>query len=38
MNTVCCFGEALIDFHGKPSGAAPTFTAHAGGDDRIVEV
>ena len=38
MNTVCCFGEALIDFHGKPSGAAPTFTAHAGGAPANVAV
>ena len=38
MNTVCCFGEALIDFHGKPSGAAPTFTAQAGGAPANVAV
>lgn len=38
MNTVCCFGEALIDFHGKPSGAAPVFTAHAGGAPANVAV
>ncbi|MGH8125628.1 MAG: carbohydrate kinase family protein [Rhodanobacteraceae bacterium] len=38
MNTVCCFGEALIDFHGNPSGAAPTFTAHAGGAPANVSV
>lgn len=38
MNTVCCFGEALIDFHGTPSGAAPTFTAHAGGAPANVSV
>ena len=38
MNPVCCFGEALIDFHGRPSGAAPTFTAHAGGAPANVSV
>jgi fructokinase len=38
MNTVCCFGEALIDFHGKPSGAAPMFTAHPGGAPANVAV
>ncbi|WHZ20469.1 MAG: Fructokinase [Rhodanobacteraceae bacterium] len=38
MNTVCCFGEALIDFHGTPSGAAPVFTAHAGGAPANVAV
>lgn len=38
MNTVCCFGEALIDFHGKPSGAAPVFTAHPGGAPANVAV
>lgn len=38
MNTVCCFGEALIDFHGTPAGAAPTFTAHAGGAPANVAV
>lgn len=38
MNTVCCFGEALIDFHGSPSGAAPVFTAHAGGAPANVAV
>ena len=38
MNTVCCFGEALIDFHGKPSGAAPVFTAHPGGAPANVSV
>jgi fructokinase len=38
MNTVCCFGEALIDFHGKPSGAAPLFTAHPGGAPANVSV
>lgn len=31
MNTVYCFGEALIDLHGTTASAAPTFTAHAGG-------
>ncbi|HET7611812.1 MAG TPA: carbohydrate kinase [Rhodanobacteraceae bacterium] len=38
MNTVCCFGEALIDFHGTPSGAAPVFTAHPGGAPANVAV
>lgn len=38
MNTVCCFGEALIDFHGKPSGPVPVFTAHAGGAPANVSV
>ncbi|MGH8216066.1 MAG: carbohydrate kinase family protein [Rhodanobacteraceae bacterium] len=38
MNAVCCFGEALIDFHGVPSGAAPVFTAHAGGAPANVSV
>lgn len=38
MNTVCCFGEALIDFHGTPTGAAPTFTAHPGGAPANVAV
>jgi fructokinase len=38
MNTVCCFGEALIDFHGTPSGSAPVFTAHAGGAPANVSV
>lgn len=38
MNTVCCFGEALIDFHGTPTGSAPTFTAHAGGAPANVSV
>lgn len=38
MNTVCCFGEALIDFHGTPTGSAPAFTAHAGGAPANVAV
>jgi fructokinase len=38
MNTVCCFGEALIDFHGTPTGSAPVFTAHAGGAPANVAV
>jgi fructokinase len=38
MNTVCCFGEALIDFHGTPSGSAPVFTAHPGGAPANVAV
>jgi len=38
MNTVCCFGEALIDFHGTPTGTAPVFTAHAGGAPANVSV
>jgi len=38
MNTVYCFGEALIDFHGTPSGAAPVFTAHPGGAPANVAV
>ncbi|HEX7326449.1 MAG TPA: carbohydrate kinase [Rhodanobacteraceae bacterium] len=38
MNTVCCFGEALIDFHGRPVGSNPTFTAHAGGAPANVAV
>ena len=38
MNTVHCFGEALIDFHGTPAGDAPTFTAHAGGAPANVAV
>ncbi|HET7592111.1 MAG TPA: carbohydrate kinase [Rhodanobacteraceae bacterium] len=38
MNNVCCFGEALIDFHGTPSGAAPVFTAHPGGAPANVAV
>ena len=38
MNTVCCFGEALIDFHGTPSGSAPVFTAHPGGAPANVSV
>ncbi|HEX7342510.1 MAG TPA: carbohydrate kinase [Rhodanobacteraceae bacterium] len=38
MNTVCCFGEALIDFHGVTTGATPTFTAHAGGAPANVAV
>ncbi|HJP96969.1 MAG TPA: carbohydrate kinase [Rhodanobacteraceae bacterium] len=38
MNTVCCFGEALIDFHGTPAGAAPVFTAHPGGAPANVAV
>jgi fructokinase len=38
MNAVCCFGEALIDFHGTPSGAAPVFTAHPGGAPANVAV
>lgn len=38
MNRVCCFGEALIDFHGTPAGAAPSFTAHAGGAPANVAV
>ncbi len=38
MNTVYCFGEALIDFHGTPSGSAPAFTAHAGGAPANVSV
>ncbi|HET9817617.1 MAG TPA: carbohydrate kinase [Rhodanobacteraceae bacterium] len=38
MNAVCCFGEALIDFHGSTSGSAPTFTAHAGGAPANVAV
>ncbi|HEX7370110.1 MAG TPA: carbohydrate kinase [Rhodanobacteraceae bacterium] len=38
MSTVCCFGEALIDFHGVVSGSAPTFTAHAGGAPANVSV
>jgi fructokinase len=38
MNSVCCFGEALIDFHGTPSGAAPAFTAHPGGAPANVAV
>jgi fructokinase len=38
MNNIHCFGEALIDFHGTPSGAAPVFTAHAGGAPANVAV
>jgi fructokinase len=38
MNAVCCFGEALIDFHGTPSGPAPVFTAHPGGAPANVAV
>ncbi len=38
MSTVCCFGEALIDFHGTPSGSAPVFTAHPGGAPANVAV
>lgn len=38
MNTVCCFGEALIDFHGTPAGPAPVFTAHPGGAPANVAV
>jgi len=38
MNTVCCFGEALIDFHGTLSGSAPVFTAHPGGAPANVAV
>ncbi|HJR12305.1 MAG TPA: carbohydrate kinase [Rhodanobacteraceae bacterium] len=38
MNTICCFGEALIDFHGTPSGSAPVFTAHPGGAPANVAV
>ena len=38
MNTVCCFGEALIDFHGTAAGTAPIFTAHAGGAPANVAV
>jgi fructokinase len=38
MSTVYCFGEALIDFHGTPSGDAPAFTAHAGGAPANVSV
>ncbi|MGH8090455.1 MAG: carbohydrate kinase family protein [Rudaea sp.] len=38
MNIVHCFGEALIDFHGTPTGPAPTFTAHAGGAPANVAV
>jgi fructokinase len=38
MNTACCFGEALIDFHGTPSGTAPVFTAHPGGAPANVAV
>ncbi len=38
MNNIHCFGEALIDFHGTPTGAAPVFTAHAGGAPANVAV
>lgn len=38
MNTVCCFGEALIDFHGSTAGSAPVFTAHPGGAPANVAV
>lgn len=38
MTTVCCYGEALIDFHGTGAGPAPTFTAHAGGAPANVAV
>lgn len=38
MNGVCCFGEALIDFHGTTAGSAPVFTAHAGGAPANVAV
>jgi fructokinase len=38
MNAVCCFGEALFDFHGTPSGPAPVFTAHPGGAPANVAV
>ena len=38
MTAVCCFGEALIDFHGTAAGAAPVFTAHAGGAPANVAV
>jgi fructokinase len=38
MNAVNCYGEALIDFHGTPSGATPMFTAHAGGAPANVAV
>lgn len=38
MNTVYCFGEALIDFHGTPTESTPSFTAHAGGAPANVAV
>lgn len=38
MNAVCCFGEALIDFHGSTARSAPVFTAHAGGAPANVAV
>ncbi len=38
MNDVCCFGEALIDFHGSTAESAPVFTAHAGGAPANVAV
>lgn len=38
MNTVHCFGEALIDFHGASMGHTSTFTAHAGGAPANVSV
>ncbi len=38
MIEVCCYGEALIDFHGTATGAAPAFTAHPGGAPANVAV
>jgi fructokinase len=36
---VCCFGEALIDFHAEPRGdAPPAFIPHAGGAPANVAV
>lgn len=38
--TICCFGEALIDFHAEPRGgnAPPAFIPHAGGAPANVAV
>lgn len=41
MNTILCFGEALIDFHGQApadAGAPPVFVPHAGGAPANVAV
>ncbi|MGH8164704.1 MAG: carbohydrate kinase family protein, partial [Rhodanobacteraceae bacterium] len=38
MSAVCCFGEALIDFHGSTAGSAPAFIAHPGGAPANVAV
>ncbi|MGA9343368.1 MAG: carbohydrate kinase [Rhodanobacteraceae bacterium] len=40
MSRIVCFGEALIDFHGRiePEDATPAFIAHAGGGPANVAV